>query len=187
MGHGTDPSEYGDDCLCCWPPGETPLAAYVSYEGLEGCHPEDPDFPQPKNAAVEVIQDPVHACYWLSSVDPYLYAWDPCQGVNNGCYQANGVWDTFKGWQVGNCDAYFDNVNVCGQAFVAAEGGQAAVVFNTSHIDHSLGSLMAAINMEQGPETKFDFIPASEEKICVRFARKKDATNILILVEPTEL
>lgn len=187
MGHSTIPTEPGEDCLCCWPPGDTPKAAYISFEGITDCGWDIPAVPAPMNASVEVIQSEFDPCFWTSSVAHWTFSWDPCMGDMNGCYQDWQIEKMFKGWQEGNCNTHFYNTLSCGPAHIYGGGGAAAVVFNMGHLDASLGSLMHSINMEPAEETKFDFWPASEERICIRLARKKDATNILILVEPENL
>ncbi|GAH98748.1 unnamed protein product, partial [marine sediment metagenome] len=85
------------------------------------------------------------------------------------------------------CGIWFKNdIETC-EAGQLGAGGNAVVMWNVGSRDHSIGSILNAINMEPHAETKFELWPAAEERACVRFARKKDATNILILVDPKEL
>ncbi len=187
MGHSTVATAYGDNCLCCWDAGETPLSVYISFGEIEHCQLGDPVPAAPINDSFEIPQDPGDPCVWLDSIGPWHFRWEACWGGDSNCFQTWQIWDCFQGNQNFNCANYFDNILGCGAAFVSGTHGHAAIVYNTGPTDHSIGSLLAAINMEPHAETKFEFWPASEEKIVVRFARKSDATNILILVEPENL
>ncbi|HUW44891.1 MAG TPA: hypothetical protein VMW50_03755 [Dehalococcoidia bacterium] len=163
------------------------MAAYISFTGITDCKKAPGFIPPPGNYSVEVVQREGVPCFYEAVVGDWAYEY---LGSFMGSCVVNQTWQNqnmFKGVNDVPCLAWFANTLVCAAGFVSGEGGEAAVMFNAGHVDGSLGSLMYSINMEPGPKTKFDFWPASDKKICVRFARKKDATNILILVEPTEL
>lgn len=187
MGHETDPDPPGNDCEGCWAAGKTPSIIYVSFTGISDCQVDPGIIPPPTNDIVSLNQTQDHPCEWDRLFDDGKYFWhSPVWFGNTVMEQYFQGTLYFTGWEVGHCQTQFSNTATCVIGNLG-ENGEAAVTWNTGPIDHAIGSLLNAINMEPHANTKFEFWPASEERICVRFARKSDATNILILVEPTEL
>lgn len=187
MGQPTEPFEYGEDCLCCWPEGETPSKVYISFEGLESCDKAPGVIPLPFNGVVAVPQSEEENCNFDRDFDGFHFTWASCLGLRSTCRQLWYYEEMFHDVKHADCKIYFENVLNCIGEHIHAEGGNATIMFHTGTNDHSIGSLLNAINMEPDPKTKFEFWPAKEGRIMVRFARKKDATNILILVEPENL
>jgi len=165
MGHSTEPDDTTEDCLACFPAGESPDEIYVGIVGGNESNgtwglPREPGYPCDYRATYNFIE------YWYASA-LFFGSWMKAKF---------GPVFLFNSWLPDNCQYVFED----GDA-------DAIVMWNAGPTDHSIGSLLNAINMRPDSETKFDFTPASENRACVRFARKSDATNILILVEPTEL
>lgn len=187
MGYPTDPDPIGDDCLCCWPANKTPSTVFASFVGIKPCDKPFNGIPQPINDVIQLWQDAQFPCYFEAAVDNWLTVWDSCKGATSVISQSWGINEYFLHNKIGNCWGTFENKLNCAGPIIYGHNGLAGVMWNLNPTDHSIGSLMNSINMEPHAKTKFEFWPASEERICIRFARKSDATNILILVEPTEL
>lgn len=187
MGLPTEPDPPGNDCLCCWPEGQTPSIVYISFEGLESCNKAPGIIPPPFNGNVQLSQQEESPCNFLHEFDNFTFTYFSCEGGNTSCHQLYWFEEMFFDFTDSDCDIALTNILDCVAEHIHAQGGYASVAWNLGPTDHSIGSLLNSINMEPHAKTKFDFWPASEERMVVRFARKSDATNILILVEPTEL
>ncbi len=187
MGEPTLPGPFCDNCHTCHPDGETPCQKYISYTAITDCKEGGGIFPPPLNEVIVIDQIVDEACEWDKDFDDYHFHYRSAilaGSFVNQKYFASFFFDSFN---AENCKTRFSNNLVCGIGGAFGGGGEAAVMWNGGPADGSVGSLLNSINMEPHEKTKFEFWPASEERIVVRFARKKDATNILILVEPENL
>lgn len=187
MGQPTIPDDFCENCYYCHEADLTPCRKYISFTGIKDCNPDLPFIPPPINDVIRVDQLNGYPCEWYRLFDDdheFLYNSALLAG-SEVKYRWFGMF-FFSGWKPENCQVRFSNAFTCAGGHLG-EGGEAAIMWNGGPGDNSIGSLLDSINMEPHEKTKFEFWPASEDRICVRFARKSDATNILILVEPTEL
>ena len=187
MGLPTIPDPTCVNCLTCHSEGETPCKKYISFTGIVSCEKLPGVVPPPFNSIVRVNQIEDHECEYERLFDDDLY-FRYNSAILNGSQveQEWFIWGMFLKGRPNNCETQFANTLTCAGPG-NGEGGNAAVTWNTGPSDHAIGSLLNSINMEPHAETKYEFWPASEERMVVKFARKSDATNILILVEPENL
>lgn len=187
MGHSTEPDPPGENCGTCFFEGKAPSSVYVSYTGITDCNPDNVPPPIPWNDSVRLPQIFDEPCFYLYEGPLWAHEWLAALGDMATLKQKWGAGFFFSGLRDQDCAVWFESLfENCGAGHLGAEGN-GLVMWNVGTDDHSIGSLLNAINMEPEAETKFEFWPAAEGRGMVRFARKKDATNILILVEPTEL
>jgi len=127
MGLPLPEPEYGNDCLACWPPGETPKFVLMMITGAVGCPFGPPPF-DPANSAWILPQ--TNPCEWLLSVGVYgLSIERDYPGGFTLFTQVNTGRRTFYSAPADPCASGGDNMQICTYPFFTGTDGSCFVDF----------------------------------------------------------
>lgn len=111
-----DPDEYGEDCLHCYKPGETPLILYAAFGGIQPGELWTDDMPPPPNGVFRLVQTEVDNCKWNYIGDKWIIVYDathpgPGPGETQLLAYRTLPADTiaFIDWKVPPCGSQFSN------------------------------------------------------------------------------
>lgn len=179
------PHASGDDCLC-WAPGETPAYVYIRFSGIINCDPlPSPNCKIPPNDhKFTLTQDAISPCYYkYESPDWLVYAhlaWGvPIQTRIQ--LQDSGFRMYFLSLDP-SClpeGSVVFNTLFCAPFGACAHGGMAVITWT-----HQATELLEAINMQKEYGLFMELFPLVDGNLIYKFCRKRDATNVLIELEP---
>lgn len=181
-----EPIEYGDDCLACWPEGETPKHVYARFSNIVKCPDKNGHvcLIPPNDRMFRLTQDPGAACHFKYIGDVWeIFYWaklpvDPLSRLNLG---DKGGWTYF--WDTEPSCApegfvFHNTLLVCG-LFQCGKTGIAVVTWSPQAT-----KLLSDINMQKANDLFMELRPRDDGKLVYKFCRVQDATNIKILLEP---
>lgn len=75
-----EPLPFGNDCLTCFPSGETPSILYVTFSGIKTGRPWIPALGPPCNGTFQLIQHVSDYCLWHYDGDRWHIEYDAVVG-----------------------------------------------------------------------------------------------------------
>jgi len=175
MGIVPAPPQFGDNCLQCYPLGRTPKLLKVFIGGMQIGELWYPELGMPRNEYVDLLQDPDWPCWWHTPLGVYPVFHYRTGALSSSfrieiyiaTYMFNSVWSP-------PCSRGFRNEidQYQGTYFY---GGWAAIRFSQEMAD-----LIGKVTPLVDPDPRMDLFPVDDEKVVVRYAGTKDATNIKI-------
>lgn len=117
---------YGNDCLACYPPGETPKFIYITAADITKCAWAAALELYPPNDLFKLTQS--NGCDWAYIDDTYQVIYN---GVapDAGLVMKSGILIWLKYLVQFNCPTVFGNTSVCFPNFNIGEGGFARLGF----------------------------------------------------------
>lgn len=120
------PPDPGDDCLACWPAGETPEKVYVHFTGIKIGATWVPGLGEPPNQVWTLLQ--AAPCSWGLVFDPYIFLYRASPFACRILCQIAPFRDPFLSGPLAICTRFATNTIVA-PAGVAFYGGQAFVTW----------------------------------------------------------
>lgn len=181
MGIIPTPTTPGNNCVVCWPPGETPIYLKVFFSGIKKGDNWHGGLPQPPNGYYDYTQIVADPCIYAIPVDVFF-----------GQLRFRAV-DTSLGLLVVPGFPCFAHISplICPRylttdlVFPAGNwyyGGQAFI--------STPAEMQALIEMAMpvvGPDPRMELFPMEDDKIVIRFANKHENTNMKIKFNVDEL
>jgi len=172
------PNEWGNNCSACFPVGETPKRLKCFFSGIERGDNWLPAAGKPPNGYHDLLQSDGNPCTWnddpptwpsitytVSAVASFLscrttmFATAFISNPGSGCKR--GFSNNFK-TPVGNI----------------FYGGYAAVI-----TPFNMAAMIAKVTPLADPDPRMEFFPISSSQGVLRYAGKRDATNINFLID----
>lgn len=186
MGIIPGPVEYGDDCLTCWDPGLTPRLFKLFLSGIGRGELWLPGMGMPPNGYHDLVQSSTVPCQWLNlKPGPPSILWQPTKLLLNLSVPMPLASNAFTAREYPQCSRQYDNDSEFWQnsnfyggfAFITV-GGPAGG--DDDDFLHSLSSIIESVTPMIDPDPRMECFPMSVTEIAVRYAGKRDATNIVI-------
>ena len=178
MGVNPSPTEYGNDCLRCYASGTTPKLFKVFVSGVEPTNYWLTGARSPPNGYHDVFQELAFPCTWVTvpGLYPRVTFWYESGYSGFKIQTAMGV-DAFSGSVYVNCETYFVNshLNRPGYMFWKGQAWATPVV--------PLSNIVSSVTPMFDPEPKLECFVKPDEQAVIRYAGKRDATNISFLVD----
>lgn len=177
-----EPIVYGDDCLAGWAANLTPKYVYARFTGIEKC--PGAGLSPPNGRVFKVPQEDFLPCEWFYDDTVWRvefqvaaapdFVWLTLTDANRGTthFEATVPMLPSEG------HVYVNENLVCDPAHEGING--LAVVTWTPQAT----ALLAAINIERGPNLFMELFPRADGKLVYKFCRIRNMTNIQILFEP---
>jgi len=175
MGIMPDDPVYGHNCALCFAIGRTPSTLKCMFGGVERGWAWQPAYGMPPNGYWDLINDEVFPCLWTHGAPPWPQIRFLLQDGQStlGC-KPDHFRTAFSGRVFENCKYHFENL-LQGPAGNAFYGGHAHVI-TAADMATSIKSFTPMID----PDPRMECFPMADEKIVLRYAGKRDATNIHI-------
>jgi len=178
--------EYGNDCLTCFPEGETPKYVYARFSNIRIC--DDPwcvGMPSPPNdRTFKLTQDEASSCKWRFEDDDWQVTWyavdPPTYGARLIINEKPNWFEYFFGFTLpGNeCETFFDNAAECAEG-TCGVGGWGLVTWRLESL-----LLMSLLNIITDYDLFMEMRPLADGARVYKYCRLKDGTNIAIKFEP---
>lgn len=166
---------YGDDCLDCYHPGKTPLTFKVFFSGIKRGHLWHSGLPVSPNGYWDLRQVPEHPCRWvLDMISPFDIIYRIGAPTNSIAFSFNVTVGIFRsGFRTG-CRTGFTNDYEfpIGNHYY---GGSCHV-----ETPAAVADIIKSITPMIDPDPRMELFPIDDEVFVVRYAGKRDATNINI-------
>lgn len=182
---------YGDDCLLCFAADRTPLTLKVCISGIERTDFWNPFWGYAPNGYHDMLQDNGEPCRWWK--DPYVIprGWYMHHvGHSHLHWQSSTNEAAFISVSPGPCAVYFenDNLNAPGNGFW--KGSAVIVVAGTAvggndNPPVNLAKIITDVTPMIDPDPRMECFAMPGGMIAVRYAGKRDATNIMIKFDTT--
>lgn len=185
MGVKPKPTIFGDDCLTCYPPGETPYELICFLSGVSTGSLWLNTMPPAPNGRHLILQSPTIPCAWhdAPTTTPaigYFPDFPPSPQIAL-LVQIDGGKNVFLAWQVTQCARWFENtiVNPIGNFYY----GGFAIILTPAEILAAVQLVMAV-----DPDTvKFEVTPGPDGIVDIRVADTKHRQNLIIQFDSAEL
>lgn len=178
MGIIPKPPEYGDDCMACFDPGKTPLYLKCFFSGIKTGELWLPVLPPPPNGYWDLEQHIDHPCIWIQSGPPPPTIGYRVGGPTNHIsfvFQP-GV-TAFRSILAPGCQKHFTNdFAIWGGAVYY--GGYCYI-----ETSNAIQKQIEAVTPMIDPDPRMECFPMADEHIVIRYAGKRDATNISIKID----
>lgn len=175
MGIGEGQDKWGANCTLCFNINRTPEWFKVFFSGIERGALWIPAYGMPPNGYYDIQNSHVGPCIWSHGAPPWpLIRYILQDGVSTLACKPDAFRTAFSGRIFENCKDYFTNL-LQGAAGNAFYGGYAYIATSVG-LAKAVKSLTPMID----PDPKMECFPVADEKIVIRYAGKRDATNISI-------
>lgn len=197
------PKVYGDDCLACFPAGETPRYMTAFFSDILDCNPSEPPGHEPIPGRLVLEQHTVRPCEWiLSAAEGWGSGYMLNQPEGSRLTMGYIVTVYFIGLAEEYCQKVFESELTCSNSEPGGSGGSAFVpshavtvalkndreafrIANTYNFSPARVSYQAAGRQLEPGEYEPDLKPAAEVR-CVKLLHNSDETSILLLHKPAE-
>ncbi len=168
---------YDDHCNACFPAGRTPSALKVFFTGIEAAQQEPAGTIYPNHGYYDVFAVGGSLCLWQSppGSSPFCKVRLAMPHALVELFHP-GVYGVFQSWDLPPCTRWFENQKIWagnhwwkGRAFVATS--------------LAVGAIIESVTPMIDPDPRMECFPMDNEEIVVRYAGKRDATNISIKLD----
>lgn len=180
------PTEYGTDCPICFPLGKTPKYVKCFFSGIQMGEWWHGGLPSPPNGYFDLEADPARYCIWvISKPGPWAIEWKLMDTYSRLVCWTQSVY-AFESQRDGVlCASHFGNDNIYpdieyyygGSGYITVpgtiKGGGVSTII-------PLSSIITKVTPIFDPDPRLECFPVPDEKIVVRYAGKRDGTNIAI-------
>lgn len=178
MGIMPDETEFGDDCLACWPAGKTPRYVKLFLAGIQRGDDWVPANGQPPNGYWDLEQSDVDPCNFFNMHEGFpAIAWRPSAFLEQLNVVAEGPASAFWARLQPGCRRWYFPL-AQGPEHTHFWGGTA--FFSTPQI---LSDVIESVTPLFDPDPRMECFPMEDEKVAVRYAGKRDATNVMIKLD----
>lgn len=186
MGIIPGPTEYGNNCALCFPAGETPKLLKAFFSGIQMGVNWQPVNGPPPNGYYDLHQTFGDPCVWKTTEPDFPFVTlTLANGRSSLKIVAVGVQSAFLSSVFDNCIFHYTNDLLCslpntfcgGHAYVTVPGD---VTGEGDSPYHSLSSIITKTTPMIDPDPRMELFPIDDESFVVRYAGKRDATNIKI-------
>lgn len=178
--------EYGDNCLACFPSGETPKYVYARFSLMEKC--TGPGFGNchtpPNDRMFKLTQHVSIPCAWTLTTGVWTIGYRAWNVANNKSRLY--LYDDFSQYYFTqyepSCQAegfVYVSVLTCTPGLECTLGGIGVVTWTPQAT-----ALLESINMKKARDLFMELRPLANGKLVYKFCRLQDVTNISILFEP---
>jgi len=180
MGIIPTPSEYGVNCAACWPAGETPKYLKVFFSGIKMGDLWLPEYGSPQNGYFDVKQVSGSPCDWYGDTSSYTRVW----------YEVTADTSYLKMKTPGTESQFLKTYDEgCVKSFVNSiqDPKWAHFCGGTAYVCEpmTLAAVIASVTPLADPDPRMECFPMDLPHVAIRYAGKKDATNIVIEFDPT--
>lgn len=167
--------QYGDDFLTCWAAGETPLTFKLFLTGVNWGDGYFPGLPPPPNGYHDIHQDPLNPGIWKSpvGVEPIIL-YTLTGATSDILIRYSAPWSVFVGGDVITCMKSF--VNLQNVPHAQLYYGGTVTLLTTKNLSDIIESVTPMID----PDPRMECFSMEDGLIVVRYAGKRDATNVSI-------
>jgi len=179
-----------DSCPYCFALGKTPSSLKVIFSGLRAGLYAGGDDVNFLNRYYDVPRLPGEQCKWKTAdgVEPHIWVAlaVPYAMVSMGWTGRGGI---FQSWDLPVCTRWFENQRLWEVSYAC--GGQcyvtnAGIVGGTGgNPAKSLAGMIESVTPMIDPDPRMECFPMPDSEIAVRYAGKRDATNIMIKFDTT--
>jgi hypothetical protein len=178
MGINPAQGQYGDDCLTCFPAGETPLYFKIFITGLMTGDLWLPTMGLPPNGYHDLLQSDILPCRWYDVNATYP----------DILYRAGPTWSEVRVRTVGGHVAFVAGpLAVCKRSFSNLYDSPVGNTFwgGTAHLStpYLMKKAIERITPLADPSPKLELFGVSDPVCVIRYAGKRDATNVSILLD----
>lgn len=182
--HATSENQYGDNCVQCFDPAETPEYRYASFSEIAIGDLWIPANPPPPNRCFR-LQQTVPCTWTYAGDDWHLEYKTDIPGSTLSCYLLAAD-EGFDGTDPADCKFWYDNDHQVAANFKYINGF-AVVSHQPPEENFSLQDFAASLGIGPDPKTYIDPTAIDSDYAVIRISRKQDATNIKILTDLTAL
>jgi len=182
MGIIPTPDVPGGGCSACWPAAETPTTLKAFFAGIMKGEFWNEGMGEAPNGYHDISQSPFNNCAWFTSGLPLRHCLYHAAPTPSSLYfQLTQGIKYFVSADCPACTSYFTNTRTTwedndfygGFAFVSTPEG--------------MSSMIKKITPLLDPDPRMELFPKSDGEIVVRYAGKRDGTNISIKLDTSLL
>lgn len=178
MGIIPDPVTPGLNCLTCFSAGETPSYLKVFFSGIQRGNTWYEALGMPPNGYYDLQQNPSYPCFYYDTVA----GWPQCHfrmyAAQSQLFFKPGPFHTcFTKTYNTKCIFEFENF------YQGASGNDFYSGWGHVLVPEQLASIVELVTPLADPDPRLENFPVSDSQTVVRYAGKRDATNINILFD----
>lgn len=191
MGIKPQRTRYGTDCPRCWPAGKTPKYVKCFISGVKTGQDYLPVYGDTPNGYHDLVQHQEYACEFGNVGEGFPYI-TLSLGVDRTLLRVRNphLVNSFYELKMQPCADWFTNINrewedskfYGGYAHVTVPG---ELDVEEHDFYKSLTAIVSSVTPMIDPDPRMECFPMADGKIAVRYAGKRDATNIMIKFDTT--
>lgn len=161
--------------MACWAPGETPKYIKVFISGVKRGFLWEEYMGMPPNGYHDMVQNPSYPCQWTEPPGDFQMA--RYKAAPDNCYFMTGPFLPETAFVSGDyplCTKHFTNMFT--DFDTTRFYGGTAYLTTPAWMQAMIESITPMID----PDPRMELFPMANEQIIIRYAGKRDATNISI-------